>query len=153
MQYKEVIGLIEDLVERYKGNLSFDSGTLNDLNKDDSRDYPLVYLVRPIIIPQIINPNNSVNQTFNLNLQFLQTGSINSSETEIEDYFNETLQILNGFIAELIKSFDEEGTDVLTIGTVTQIFLQQDSNHVGWSVPIQINSSVDYDLCCSLFNE
>jgi hypothetical protein len=153
MQYKEVIELIEEIAGRYHANLSFDSGTLTDLNKDDSRDYPLVYLVRPITIPQVINPNNSVNQTFNLNLHFLQTGSINLTEDKYNDYFNDMLQLLNGFIAEMIKEFDEDGTDVLTIGTINQVYLQQDSVHIGWAVPLQINSVVDNDLCCSPFSQ
>lgn len=152
MQYKEVIELIESTIDKYKGDLYFDSGTLNDLNKNDSRNYPLVWLLRPITITNNVNENLTVNQTFNLTLQFLQTGSLDLSEEKANEFFNDTLLILNAFVATIIIDFDEDGTDVLTIGTATQVYLKQDALHVGWALPLQINSVVD-PSCCLLFEE
>lgn len=152
MQYKEVIALIESTVDKYKGDLYFGSGTLNDLNKNDGRDYPLVWLVRPVTIPNTVNDNLTVNQTFNLTLQFLQTYTLDLDEDEVNKIFNDMLLILNGFVAKLITDFNDEGTDVMTIGMVTQTYLQQDSIHVGWILPLQINSGVDHN-CCLLFEE
>lgn len=152
MQYKEVIELIEGTVGKYKGNLYFDSGTLNDLNKNDGRNYPLVFLVRPVTIPNTVNENLTVNQIFNLNLYFVQSYSTDNNEDEITDLFNDMLIILNGFVSKMISNFDEEGTDILTVGTATQVYLKQDAIHLGWALPLQINSVVD-SSCCSLFEE
>lgn len=152
MQYKEAIELFEEVIASYKGNLYFDSGTLNDLNKDDNRNYPLVFLVRPVTIPQSYSiNNNSVSQTFNFTLNFLQSSASVLNEDNYTNVFNDTLQILNGFVGKLIALFEEEGTDVMTIGTITQVFLNQDNIHVGWSLPLQIQSVVNSDLCCSAF--
>lgn len=152
MQYKEVIELIESTIEKYKGDLYFDSGTLNDLNKNDSRNYPLVWLLRPVTIPQTVNENLTVNQIFNLNLYFVQSYSTDNNEGEIIDLFNDMLIILNGFVSKMINNFDEDGTNILTVGTATQTYLTQDAIHIGWILPLQINSVVD-SSCCSLFEE
>lgn len=152
MQYKEAIELIESTIDKYKGDLYFGSGTLNDLNKNDSRNYPLVWLLRPVTIPQTINDNLTVSQTYNITLHFLQTYTLDVNEDHVNDIFNDMLKILNAFVAKIITDFNDDGSDILTIGTATQVYLQQDAIHVGWALPIQINSVVD-PTCCLLFDE
>jgi hypothetical protein len=121
MQYKEVLELIKTKVNEYDGNLYFGSGTLNDLNKE-SRDYPLVWFLRPMNITNSVNESLVVGQAMNFSLLFLQSASLNTSEDQVNQYFNDTLNIANWFLSELIKEFDEDGTNTIATTTITQIY-------------------------------
>jgi hypothetical protein len=151
MQYNEIISLIETACEAYKGRLPFGYGTLAQLNADDDRYYPMVWLSTVTQGAPIAN-NGIKQQVFTLTLHVVQSGSVQQNADEDVTMYNETLAIANGLISKLYKTFDDDNNSFnqLQSGTLTQMFRTQDSVHIGWQFTITINT-VWQDDCCADF--
>jgi hypothetical protein len=98
-------------------------------------------------ITNSVNESLVVGQAMNFSLLFLQSASLNTSEDQVNQYFNDTLNIANWFLSELIKEFDEDGTNTIATTTITQIYKAQDAIHIGWSIPLTINTFLNPDCC------
>lgn len=151
MRYNEILNTLSTVALSYKGKISFGSGTIEQLNADDDRIYPCIW-VSGIAVQSAIAANSIKSQGIRVSVRFLQTGSIEQSESTDQQLFNETFDIANGFIQKLYSTFDDDNDTLNTIqvGELTQIFRQQDSVHLGWVVPITISSYVNNE-CCELF--
>lgn len=148
MGYKSAIDIIKTKCETAKGSLYFDIGTAKDFDANDNRDFPLVYIRRPITSTK--NKNSSgviVQETFSLSIQVLQKCEFDESADNIEKYFQDMNYILNALFMDL------EANDVeFTIGTAFQIYKKTDLVVIGWECPINLVVDVDPSLCCSFFN-
>jgi len=151
MQYNEIISLINSACESYKGRLPFGYGTLAQLNADDNRYYPMVWLSTVTQGAPIAN-NGIKQQVFTLTLHVVQSGSVQQDTNEDVTMYNETLSIANGLISKLYKIYDTDNDsfDQLQAGTLTQMFRTQDSVHIGWQFTVTINT-VWQDDCCADF--
>ncbi len=153
MNYAELITLFETIVTKYKGNLYFGTGTFNELNANDSRDYPLVWLNQPVNKSITLGANNLVLATYNVTLQFLQSESLTILRESADKTFNDLEKIATAFIGKIISDFDTGGTDSITVTGMNQVYKKQDSIHVGWSVGFSITTDHSLDYCCSLFED
>lgn len=151
MGYKSAIELIEQKCEDAKSNLYFVIATDKEFNADDNRDYPLVWVRKPITSTKVKNANNIVVQeTFSFELHVLQKcGFTDTTETEenVEKWFQDTNYILIALLNELL-----ENDYVLTTGTATQVYKKTDLVTIGWRIPITLTIDIDNDLCCAFFN-
>lgn len=151
MRYNEILDTLSSVASAYKGTLSFGYGTIEQLNADDDRVYPIVW-VSNISVQSAVAPNSIKSQGIRVTVRFLQAGSIEQDEATDRKLFNETFDIANGFIQKLYATFDDDNDtlDTIQVGELSQIFRQQDSVHLGWVVPITISSYVNTE-CCELF--
>lgn len=151
MQYNEIISLLEAACNAYKGRLPFGYGTLAQLNADDDRYYPMVWL-STVTQGAPIAPSGIKQQTFTLTLHVVQSGSIEQNEEQDLALYDETLAIANGLISKLYKTLDDDNDSVSQVqaGTLTQMFRTQDSVHIGWQFTLTINT-VWQDDCCADF--
>lgn len=149
MGYKSAIDLIKNKCDSAKGNIYFDIGTAREFNEDDNRDFPLVYVRRPITSTKIKNANGIiVQEIFNMNIQALQTCELGTSGSDQEKFFQDMNYILISLLNELLANDYQ-----LNTGTAIQIQKENDLITIGWEIPIQLTIDVDADLCCSLFEE
>lgn len=147
MAYKSALDVIKHKTEQAIGNLYFDIGTARDFNEDDNRDFPLVYVRRPITSTKLKNSNNIiVQEIYNINLQVLQACALDTPNEQLEEYFQNTNFILIALLNELLANDFQINT-----GTAIQINKQTDLVVVGWEIAIQLTTDIDNDLCCSLF--
>lgn len=148
MGYKSAVDAIKNKCSQAKGNLYFDIGTAKDFNSDDNRDFPLVYIRRPITSSKVKNSNNIiVQEVFNISIQVLQTCPFTESSDNVERYFQDTNYILDALLNDLLAQDFQ-----LTTGTAFQLYKKTDLVVVGWEMPIQLTVDVDPNLCCSYFD-
>lgn len=147
MGYNSAIQALRDKCETAKGNLYFDIGTIRDFNEKDNRDFPLVFVRRPITSTKVKNANNViVQEVFNINLQVLQACKLDTQNVDLEKYFQDMNYIAVALLNDLLsKDFQ------ISTGTAIQINKTTDLVVVGWEIPIQLTVDVDSDLCCSFF--
>lgn len=153
MTYADVLKLIEDTVTKYKGDLYFGTGTLNELNASDHRNYPLVWVNQALQQSVLTSPNNILIKTYSITIQFLQTISLTTKREQSDKIYNDLEQIAMGFIGKLVREFDTNGTDGISFSSLNQIYKQQDSIHIGWTLAMTIVSDYSIDHCCSLFED
>jgi hypothetical protein len=147
MGYKKTIEVIENKVAQARGNLFFELGTDRDFNSNENRNFPLVHLGTPATSAKFQNAQGLiVREQFNFQLRVLQATNIESSTVEIERLLDNTNLILIALLNEL------SAQDVqFSIGTASQLRKSSDLLIVGWTIPLNVQSDVDYSLCCSLF--
>ncbi len=150
MQYKELIETIKTASQTFIGSLEFGSGTSEQMNHDDNLSYPLCWMLPPTVQNNIA-PNGTQLQGWNFTIRIVQSSSLEASRADDDELFNETFNIAQGLIRKLYNEFADSGTDSIQVGQLSQLLRTQDSVHVGWSVPITINSYTADD-CCELFN-
>lgn len=148
MGYASTIEIIKNKTAQAVGNLYFDCGTDRDFNNNDSRNFPLVHLQTPATSAKLQNDQGViVREQFNFQLRVLNATTLESGNETIERLLQETNYILVAMLNELAAQ------DVqFSLGTATQLRKATDLLVVGWSIPLNIQGDVDYDLCCSLFN-
>lgn len=148
MGYKSAIDTIRAKCADAKGSLYFDIGTAKEFNNDDGRDFPLVYVRRPITSTKVKNANNIiVQEVFNISIQVLQTCPFTDNIENTERYFQDMNYILDALLNDLLAKDYQ-----ITTGTAFQIFKKTDLVVIGWEIPIQLTVDIDPNLCCSYFN-
>lgn len=150
MQYSALRTTIEQAVSAFIGTLEFGTGTLDQLNADDNREYPIVWMLPPSVANSFA-PNGLQLQGWNTTLMVLQSSSVAASREQDDVLFNETFNIAQGLTRKLYDTFQDNTTETIQVGQLTQVFRKQDSVHIGWNVPVTINSVTDVD-CCNLFS-
>jgi hypothetical protein len=149
MQYSVLKTTIKNAVATFIGELTFGIGTSEQMNADDNIDYPLCWMLPPTVQNNIA-PNGSQLQGWNFTLRIVQSSSLEATRDEDDELFNETFNIAQGLIRKLYNDFQDNTTETIQVGQLSQLFRTQDSVHVGWNVPITINSVTDNN-CCELF--
>lgn len=151
MGYQSAIQLIENKCAQAKSNLYFVIATDKEFNGDDNRDYPLVWIRKPITSTKIKNASGIIIQeTFSFDLSVLQKCKFNATtETDenVEKWFQDTNYILIALLNELL-----ENDYVITTGTASQVYKKTDLVTIGWRIPLTITIDIDNDLCCAFFN-
>ena len=151
MGYKSALELIENKCAQAKSNLFYVLATDKEFNGDDNRDYPLVWIRKPITSTKIKNSSNIIIQeTFSFELNVLQKckfTDITKEDPNIEIYFQNMNYILIAMLNELL-----ENDYVVTTGTATQVYKKTDLVIIGWRMPVTITIDIDNDLCCAFFN-
>ena len=149
MQYNELIATIRTASQTFIGSLTFGSGTSEQMNADDNLSYPLCWMLPPTVQNNIA-PNGTQLQGWNFTIRIVQSSSLEASRADDDEIFNETFDIAQGLVRKLYNDFQDNTTETIQIGQLSQLFRTQDSVHVGWNVPITINSFTDNN-CCELF--
>lgn len=149
MQYSELRTTIKTAVDTFIGSLEFGTGTLDQLNADDNRAYPLVWMLPPAVANSFA-PNGLQLQGWTFTLMVLQSSRMDATREQDDVLFNETFNIAQGLTRKLYDTFQDNTTETIQVGQMTQVFRKQDSVHIGWNVPVTINSVTDAE-CCNLF--
>lgn len=152
MGYKSAIDLIGKKVAKAKANLFFVIATDKEFNSDDNRDYPVVWVRKPITSTKIKNANNIfIQETFSFEIQVLQKCKFTDRtdlDANIQRYFQETNYILVALLNDLLMN------DVaISTGTSSEVYKKGDLITIGWRQPVTITVDVDSDLCCSFFHD
>jgi hypothetical protein len=149
MQYNELIATIRTASQTFIGSLTFGSGTSEQMNADDNLSYPLCWMLPPTVQNNIA-PNGTQLQGWNFTIRIVQSSSLEATRSEDDELFNDTFNIAQGLVRKLYNDFQDNTTETIQVGQLSQLFRTQDSVHVGWSIPITINSFTDNN-CCELF--
>lgn len=149
MQYNELIATIRTASQTFIGSLTFGSGTSEQMNADDNLSYPLCWMLPPTVQNNIA-PNGTQLQGWNFTIRIVQSSSLEATRSDDDELFNETFKIAQGLVRKLYNDFQDNTTETIQVGQLSQLFRTQDSVHVGWNVPITINSFTDNN-CCELF--
>ena len=149
MQYNELIATIRTASQTFIGSLTFGSGTSEQMNADDNLSYPLCWMLPPTVQNNIA-PNGTQLQGWSFTIRIVQSSSLEATRSEDDELFNETFNIAQGLVRKLYNDFQDNTTETIQVGQLSQLFRTQDSVHVGWNVPIIINSFTDNN-CCELF--
>ncbi|CAB4219556.1 hypothetical protein UFOVP1615_36 [uncultured Caudovirales phage] len=149
MQYNELIATIRTASQTFIGSLTFGSGTSEQMNADDNLSYPLCWMLPPTVQNNIA-PNGTQLQGWSFTIRIVQSSSLEATRSEDDELFNETFNIAQGLVRKLYNDFQDNTTETIQVGQLSQLFRTQDSVHVGWNVPITINSFTDNN-CCELF--
>lgn len=150
MQYNELIATIRTASQTFIGSLTFGSGTSEQMNADDNLSYPLCWMLPPTVQNNIA-PNGTQLQGWNFTIRIVQSSSLEASRADDDELFNETFNIAQGLVRKLYDTFQDNTLESIQVGQLSQLFRTQDSVHVGWNVPITINSFTDNN-CCELFD-
>lgn len=149
MQYNELIETIRTASQTFIGSLTFGLGTSEQMNADDNLSYPLCWMLPPTVQNNIA-PNGTQLQGWNFTIRIVQSSSLEATRSDDDELFNETFNIAQGLVRKLYNDFQDNTTETIQVGQLSQLFRTQDSVHVGWNVPITINSFTDNN-CCELF--
>jgi hypothetical protein len=104
----------------------------------------------PPTVQNNIAPNGTQLQGWSFTIRIVQSSSLEATRSEDDELFNETFNIAQGLVRKLYNDFQDNTTETIQVGQLSQLFRTQDSVHVGWNVPITINSFTDNN-CCELF--
>lgn len=143
--------LIEIFKDKAKKSYSFGSGTILELNSNSNINYPLIWMLFPVIIKNNTTNGNIVSQSFSFNLQFITSGKSTDTQDKINDHFDLLNNIMIGFIQSIQVDNETLERDQMTFGNAMMINKKLDNVHYGWQVAVEVTLPIDLNLCCNLF--
>lgn len=146
MNYNDCISLFEQAVNNLNGKAFFGKGTLKQLNADEGKKYPLVWLITPITVNNANASSEIYREAYNIRLRVVESLRSDDSVDTVSDTYNTTKIIADAVIQQF------RDTDVLEVQNynMTQLFKSGDDIHSGWDITFTLVSYLEPDECCSL---
>lgn len=143
--------LIEIFKNKAETSFSFGSGTILELNSQSNINYPLIWMLFPVIIKNNTTNGNIVSQSYSFALQFITSGKTTETQEQINNHFDLLNNIMVGFIQSIQVDNEELERDQMIFGNATMINKKLDNVHYGWQVAVDVTLPIDLNLCCNMF--